>query len=329
MQNTQSYNFSVIAFRVLSFFMVASGTAIADTTVTVDRAVHVTTAEGSDLVLDVGDYVLEPAQQWLRITPSEGNAVDAHLIEAQTGTHKESLESPQSLSVTGIEADTHHLVLLLPDGKSFAAHGSYSGIRSRGRTRIDIKRILALAAKRKKAPRTEYATPIFGGSGGNRSYNLDCGNGAVLVGAVVKGGLWLDALGIICQRVVSQTGALGDEFTRGPVGGSGGDALFSRCRNGKVVAGIKAFSGQFMNGMLLFCGQWDPSNKTASTSSFLTQTCINERKCIRIGRTLSSQGGSAIHSPFHCPSGKVGKAFRGKHGIYVDSTKFVCDFWNK
>ncbi len=36
-----------------------------------------------------------------------------------------------------------------------------------------------------------------------------------------------------------------------------------------------------------------------------------------------------VSDVFKCPSGLVGKAFRGKYGSYVDSARFVCDYWNK
>ncbi|MGB0910066.1 MAG: hypothetical protein ACPGYT_06860 [Nitrospirales bacterium] len=317
----------------LSLFMFSMSTTFGATPVTVDRAVHVTTAEGSDLVLDVGDYVLEPAQEWLRITPSSGNAVDAHLLDAQVEKHNEKLTNPLALSVPGVEADSHHLVLLLPDGQSLAVHGSYSGIRSRAGsrklTRAKMQQIIALSKKKKKAQKTEYKTPRMGGTGGNRSYNLDCGNEAVLVGGISKAGSWLDALGIICQRVNPQSGQLGDEFTKGPVGGSGGSARHARCRNGHVVEGVKVFSGQFVNGIQLYCGRWNPSRRATPISR--TSCRGTDRICPMIaGLTSSSmRGGTARNSVFSCPTGKVGKAFRGRYGIYIDSTQFVCDFWDK
>ena len=297
-------------------------TTFASTTVTVDRAVHVTTAEGSDLVLDVGDYVVESAEEWIRITPSNGKAVDAHLLEAHLGKHEESLTDPLAISATGIEPDSHHLVLLLPNGKSFEATGSYSGIRSRGRlSRLNIKRLRALAASKRRSPHTEFSTPSFGGSGGNRSYNLDCGNNAVLVGSIYKSGMWMDAIGIICQRVNPSNGSLGNEFTRGPVGGSGGRARHSRCPNGQVAQGIVARSGQFIDGGSFFCRDWLASQKKPR---FSTEGHCQEGSC----RAFGNRSGG-YNDAFYCPNGKVGKALRGKYGSYIDSMKFVCDFWNK
>jgi hypothetical protein len=43
----------------------------------------------------------------------------------------------------------------------------------------------------------EFKTPLFGGAGGNRSYNLDCGAGSVIVGVTAKTGMFVDAIGLI------------------------------------------------------------------------------------------------------------------------------------
>ena len=327
--------------KILIFLMIVAGSSIqaiptfANTTVRFEKAVHVTTAEGGDLVLDIGDYVLEPAQEWIRITPSGGHAIDANLLEARIGKHEEKLTDPLAISATGVEPDTHHLVLLLPGGKSLEATGSYSGIRSRGKSkrlaRAKMQQIIALSKKKKKAQKTEYRTPRMGGTGGNRSYNLDCGKNAVLVGAIFKEGSWLDALGIICQRVIPHTGTLGDEFTRGPVGGSGGTAKERRCHDGDVIQSIqRARTGRFVDHIVFKCSQWEPSQKAPRFS--------RNFECDDTGGGCELIGGHGaglmfigahFNGPFFCPKGKVGKAFRGRYGSYIDSVQFVCDFWNK
>ena len=325
--------------KILTFLMIVAGSSIqtiptfANTTVTFDKAVHVTTAEGSDLILDIGEYVVAPAQQWIRVTPSGGQAVDAHLLEAQLGKHEEKLTDPLALSLTGVEPDSHHLVLLLPDGKSLEATGSYSGIRSRGKSRklsrAKMQQIIALSKKKKKAQKTEYRTPRMGTTGGNRSYNLDCGKNAVLVGAMFKSGLWLDALGIICQRVNPQTGALEDEFTQGPAGGGGGDAREKRCKNdGDVVQAItEVRTGSFVDFINFKCSSWEPSQKTPRFSR--NSDCNDAGGCGLVGHGGTLITGAHFHGPFFCPKGKVGKAFRGRYGSYIDSVQFVCDFWDK
>ena len=317
--------FLLTAIAFLSFFTSGTGTTFADTPVTLEQPVHFTTAEGSDVVLEAGDYGVEPTEEWIRIIPSGGNPVDTLLLEAQAGTHEESLKAPLALSATGEQPDTHHLALLLPDGKRLEAIGSYSGIRSRGRlSLLTIQRLKRLSSSSQRTTPTEFKTPLFGGSGGNRSYNLDCGNRSVLVGAIYKAGSWLDAIGIICQRVNPKTGALEDEFTKGPVGGSGGRARNRRCNDGKVAQGARALSGQFINALMIFCSQWDPARKSPVFSRNSDCARADGRRCIFVG----SQGGS-LEGSFFCPRGKVGKAIRGRHGIYIDNLKFICDNWDK
>jgi hypothetical protein len=316
MRKQPPFFFAFMTAVCLSFL---TGTTHADTTITLDQPVHFTTAEGSDVVLDAGDYDVDAADEWLRVTPSEGQAVEALLLEAQVAKHEEALKTPLGVSAQGESPDTHHLALLLPDGKRLEAVGSYSGIRSRGLSLLTIQRLRTLSS----TTNTEFSTPRFGGSGGTRGYNLDCGSGSVLVGGIYKAGSWLDAIGIICQEVNSSTGALGREFTRGPVGGSGGIARIGRCHRGNVVQGARGVSGQFVHKIVVFCSPWDPSKKAPVFSESGLCSKGSDR-CTRVG----TSGGSPSDI-FYCPPGQVGKALRGKHGIYVDSTRFVCDYWNK
>lgn len=321
MRQTKTTVFLFVAVAFMAWCMSGLTPALADTTVTLDQQVHFTTAEGSDIVLDAGSYAVEAADEWLLVTPSEGQAVDALLLEAQSATHEESLTEPLTLSADGEQPDTHHLVLLLPGGKRLEAIGTYSGLRSRGTlSLLSIQRLTTLSSTQSTVP-TEYSTPLFGGSGGNRSYNLDCGNQSVLVGAIYKSGMWLDSLGIICQQVNPQSGALGNEFTRGPVGGTGGSGRIARCDQGDVVFSINVRSGQFINGGMLHCKPWDALRKQPGTLP--ARLCNTSRVCVTFGANGPS------NDAFACPSGKVAKAFRGKRGIYIDSTRFVCDFWDK
>jgi hypothetical protein len=326
MRTQQRYFFSIMTGALLSLWALGIPAAFADTTVTLEQPVHFTNAEGSDVVLNAGEYAVEPAEEWLRIIPGDGQAVDALLLEAQAGSHEESLTAPLALSAEGEQADTHHLALLLPGGKRLEAIGSYSGIRARGTlSLLTIQRLRTLSSRTQSTTPTEFKTPLFGGSGGNRSYNLDCGNQSVLVGVIYKAGMWLDAIGIICQQVDPQTGALGNEFTRGPVGGSGGGARTNRCNQGNAVQGIGiVFSGQFIERGTFLCSPWIPAQKSPVFST--SNRCTGDRCTTAFGR--SSIG--VFHGDnFFCPSGKAGKAIRGRHGIYIDSLRFVCDFWDK
>ena len=163
MRHPQPFVISVFLVLVsVGFFLVAPTASLATTTVTLDQPVHFTTAEGSDVVLDAGDYDVVAADEWLRVTPSEGQAVDALLLEAQVASHEEALKAPLGVSAQGESPDTHHLALLLPDGKRLEAVGSYSGIRSRGGALLTIQQLQALA-------RTNIPLQAEGWDGGSHS----------------------------------------------------------------------------------------------------------------------------------------------------------------
>jgi hypothetical protein len=322
--------FSLMTVAFLSLFSLAIGVAYADTTMTLEQAVHFTNAEGSDLVLNAGTYAVEPAEEWLRIIQDGGNTVDAHLIEAHVGKHDESLDAPLALSGKGENPDSHHIVLLLPDGKKYETVGTYSGVRSRGRSfRLSRQRLQALIASQRRARATEFTTPLFGGSGGTRNFNLDCGSSGVMIGMTFKAGNWLDALGLICQRV-NRDGSLGDQFTRRAVGGSGGVGDLRKCEDGRVVGGIRVQSGFFVNTFSFYCPQWDASRKQPMNFSSFSDIRSCDHVCEVVGRAhLTPAIGSTKSDHFFCPGSKVGKALRGKYGTYIDSVRFVCDHWNK
>ncbi len=102
-------------------------------TIELETPVHFLAPDGSDLVVESGTYSIEPAEEWIRLMSGERH--DAVLIEATKGTHGLELEQTMSLSVPGEtaeESDLHHVTLLLPNGQSLDATGTYSGIRHRG-----------------------------------------------------------------------------------------------------------------------------------------------------------------------------------------------------
>ena len=175
--------FTLIAVAFLLSLTWGAVTTFANTTITLDQPVHFTTAEGSVVLLEDGDYKIEPAETWLRITPHDAPAVEALLIDAQVGTHEEPLTAPIALSLSGEQPDTHHVALLLPDGTRLESVGTYSGIRSRaGSFFLSPTQIRSYLANSQSSSSSEFVTPTFGGSGGTRSYNLDCGREAVMIG---------------------------------------------------------------------------------------------------------------------------------------------------
>ena len=96
--------------------------------ISLEQSVHFLSPGGDDVVVNPGTYLIEQREAWLRLTA--GERTDAILIQAETITHGDSLESVQALSVEG-ESDRHHLLLLFPQGHGMESVGTYSGIRSR------------------------------------------------------------------------------------------------------------------------------------------------------------------------------------------------------
>ncbi len=101
--------------------------------VTFNTFVHFTGPDGNPIVVQPETYTAEASEKFIRLIPSE-NSQNPLVIEAQQGTHETELEDFLALSFPGTtpkELDLHHVMLLLPDGKSLEATGSYSGIHTR------------------------------------------------------------------------------------------------------------------------------------------------------------------------------------------------------
>lgn len=159
----------------------------------------------------------------------------------------------------------------------------------------------------------EFKSPIWGGSGGTSSYNLDCGSSGVMVGFYGKTGMWVDQIGVTCQ-VVNSDGTLGATYTRGPVGGSGGTTASARCTSGMVVGQLLGIGGSYINSVYFQCAIWMPGTRRLNWSGTIQS------------KALGTEVGTGS---VRCPPEKVGKAIRGKSGGYIDSLQFVCDDYNK
>jgi hypothetical protein len=168
----------------------------------------------------------------------------------------------------------------------------------------------------------EFKGPIWGGSGGTTGYNLDCGSTGVMVGIYGKTGMWIDQIGITCQTVKAD-GTLGGTYTRGPVGGSGGDGAASRCDPGMVVGQMIAATGAFVDRVIIYCFSWDPRARRYTDGKASYGGNLGT-----VG-ALGYLGSINLNSEVKCPLEKVAKAIRGKYGSYIDSLQFVCDDYNK
>jgi len=162
----------------------------------------------------------------------------------------------------------------------------------------------------------EFKGPIWGGSGGTSSYNLDCGSTGIITGIYGKSGFWIDQVGIIC-RTVNADGNLGSTYTKGPAGGSGGTASTVQCPSGRILGGLRGAAGSYMEQLDLGCFPWSASTKRADYTVSWQMT--------RFGNLMAVQ----LLTKVQCPDEKVGKALRGKSGSYIDSMQFVCDAYNK
>ncbi|GKS57232.1 hypothetical protein YTPLAS18_07590 [Nitrospira sp.] len=176
--------------------------------------------------------------------------------------------------------------------------------------------LLCLHERPNPALAAEFTTPTFGGGGGTQAYNLDCGSGAVMVGVMSKSGFWLDAVGIICQSVNAQNGTLGETFTRGTVGGSGGQAKSTQCIPGGVIQRIVVGAGQYVELGTIFCREWLSLQKKPR---FSTDRC-QAGTCTSFGNLNSMAQRKARSS---ARMGKPGRPFEedtGSISIRFDSS---------
>jgi hypothetical protein len=98
--------------------------------ISLNRTIFFTTPEGTDAIAPAGFYRVvgvDPAR--LRLISANGG--DALLIQALVMHHQEKFVESVALSIPA-EEDTHHVVLLLPNGQGLDAVGSYSAVRPRG-----------------------------------------------------------------------------------------------------------------------------------------------------------------------------------------------------
>jgi hypothetical protein len=166
----------------------------------------------------------------------------------------------------------------------------------------------------------EFKGPLWGGSGGSSSYNLDCGSTGVMVGLYGKVGLWIDQIGVVCRKV-NPDGTLGSTYTRGPVGGSGGSGDRADCPSGSVITVMGSWSGSFMDQVGVECYGWSPGSRRAG-GGYTGAASLGKVGTIHLP-------GLTFNQKVNCPAEKVGKAVRGKSGGYIDSLQFVCDDYNK
>ena len=107
--------------------------------VILQRDVTFVSDAGESVLLAEGNYYVSVGQTPpLRVTPEYGEV--GFSLAAVMGQHAEKLAEPYAESISGGE-DEHHLILLLPDGRSIDATGSYSGVATRDAAPLDAKSV--------------------------------------------------------------------------------------------------------------------------------------------------------------------------------------------
>lgn len=170
----------------------------------------------------------------------------------------------------------------------------------------------------------EAPSAMLGGSGGTRTYNLDCGpNGIMTGGMATRATKSIEQLVVICRTVNASTGALGEEYTRGPTGGMRGyHDTIQRCQDGLVVTRLEVSAGDFIVTLVLRCEIWLPDIRQPLQSPDRVNTLVLGEICGFCSKGTGPQG-------FRCPGFRVAKALRGRSGIHIDSLQMVCDDWDK
>jgi hypothetical protein len=101
-------------------------------TVTLDRAIHFTAPNGSDLLVAADTYQVEQATGTNIRLVTEASPT-THEISGTSFTHEESLTAPLALTLREKERDdSAHLLLLLPDGTGLDAAGRLGNVQTRG-----------------------------------------------------------------------------------------------------------------------------------------------------------------------------------------------------
>jgi hypothetical protein len=156
--------------------------------------------------------------------------------------------------------------------------------------------------------------PIFGGAGGN-GFTRSCGTGRVLTGLMVRAGLLVDAVGVLC-RPVNADGSLGPESQVGSLAGGGSGTLAAkRCESGKVAYGANINYGSFVNRIYVHCTPWDKSQRKWVTSSEFSGFSTNNPPVQ--SPTTEQEFCEAKAQPIN--------GIRGRASALVDAIGFTCD----
>jgi hypothetical protein len=103
--------------------------SLSPTTITISQPVHFLTPDGTDVIVNPGNYDVGAVGNILRLQSS--NNKDPIHIQAGPAPFPDEVESPVAMAIPMPEEGIY-LALAVPEGTGLEAMGSYSGIQARG-----------------------------------------------------------------------------------------------------------------------------------------------------------------------------------------------------
>ena len=147
-----------ICFGVVAFASAADLNAQKPPTITLDRGVHFTSDEGTDIAVAPDSYAIGPGSE-SRPAIELRKGTDTITLPAAVTKHEEQISSHVALLISD-DPDTLHIVLLLPGGKAFDAIGYFSVARPRDvQSRVLGSSRIAEASKFVSSPGDSAVTP--------------------------------------------------------------------------------------------------------------------------------------------------------------------------
>ena len=126
---------SVLTFGLLSHGPSVQASVPEDptNTITLEKTVQFEDTQGEEVLVAPGTYSVAAGKETLELTPNDSST--SVTIEADENSHKAEIPTPTAASIPGQDgplANTHVVILFLPDGNALQAIGTYPGIQSRG-----------------------------------------------------------------------------------------------------------------------------------------------------------------------------------------------------
>ncbi len=118
-----------ICFGVVAFASAADLNVQNPPTITLNREVHFTSDEGTDIAVAPDSYAIGPGSESRSVIELR-KGTDTITLPAAVTSHQEQVSSHVALLISD-DPDSLHIVLLLPGGKAFDAIGYFSVARPR------------------------------------------------------------------------------------------------------------------------------------------------------------------------------------------------------